>query len=149
MCARRRSSFSLLAQRKGTKRKPKVSAKPKGPPFAGRPRGDCSALLGLCGSGRTRCAAFGRCAQTAARSQRTKHAVACPTKPCAARRLSRAPEEQCGRSLREHPSHALLRIGLRSSVRAEVSKPAHVTALRQAQGGRQGERGDAQREELA
>src|SRR5512139_3875526 len=95
MCARRRSHFLLLAQEKVTKE--------KGPPFAGRPRGDCSALLGFCGSGRTRYALCERCAQTAARSQRTKCAGAHPTKPCAARRLSRAPEEQCGRSLRELP----------------------------------------------
>jgi hypothetical protein len=52
-----------------------------GTPFAGRPRGDFSALLGLGVSRRTRYAACGRCAQTAARSQFTKRAARATPSP--------------------------------------------------------------------
>ena len=52
----------------------------KGDPRRRSARGaDCSAVLGLCGSGRTRYALCERCAQTAARSQTTK-ALARPRK---------------------------------------------------------------------
>ena len=80
MCPRQGSPFSLLRQRKGTKRKATL--------VAGRPRADCSALLGLCGSGRTHYAACGRCVQTAARSQllrrasaRSRKALRCSARP--------------------------------------------------------------------
>ena len=42
---------------------------------------DCSAVLGLCGSGRTHYAACGRCVQTAARSQRLMRAARAPQSP--------------------------------------------------------------------
>jgi hypothetical protein len=86
MSSRQPSPFSLLRQRKGTKRKATL--------LAGRPRADCSALLGLWGSRRTRYALCERCAQTAARSQKTKHAARAAPKPCAARRLTKGTQEK-------------------------------------------------------
>ena len=103
MCPRQGSPFSLLAQRKGTKR--------KGTLLTGRPRADCSALLGLCSSRRTRYAACGRCAQTAARSQLLMRATRAAAKPCAARRFRRGPRA-IRRLLRKHSIHASLRIGV-------------------------------------
>ena len=89
MCPRQGSNFLLLAQEKVTKE--------KGTLLAGRPRADCSALLGLCGSGRNRYAACGRCARTAARSQFTRRAARAPAKPCAARRLTKGPKRKVAR----------------------------------------------------
>ena len=94
---------TLLRQRKGTKR--------KATPLAGRPRADCSALLGLCESGRTHCAACGRCVQTAARSQMWMRADARPAKPCAARRLTRAPRAIRSFAAQTSPVYASLRLG--------------------------------------
>ena len=108
---RRATFFSLLAQRKEGKR--------KGPPFAGPPRADFSALLGLGVSRRTRYAPCGRCAQTAARSQMTKRACARHPKPCAARRLSRAPGNP--RQLRWPRINGSLRIVLGEAMRSEPS----------------------------
>jgi hypothetical protein len=61
-----RPSFLCLPKEK--------KAKERAPRSLGRPRADCSALLGLGVSGRTHSASFARCVQTAARSQMTKRA---------------------------------------------------------------------------
>jgi hypothetical protein len=80
MCPRQGSNFLLLRQKKVTKENRRFRRSQKATLLAGRPRADCSALLGLWGSRRTRYALCERCAQTAARSQKTKHARACSPK---------------------------------------------------------------------
>jgi len=111
MCPRQGNPFSLLRQRKGTKSsrsgsaltwRSQVTRAPKATPLTGRPRADCSAVLGLCRSGRTHYAACGRRVQTTARSQRTK-ALRAPAKPCAPRRLRRAPRAIRSFGFAEHP----------------------------------------------
>src|SRR5687767_779173 len=101
MCPRQGSPFSLLRQRKGTKRKATL--------FAGRPRADCSALLGHGGEGqklatRPLAAALKHLPQVRGRSALTR---ATP-KPCAARRLSKGPK---GNASPSASCHASLRLG--------------------------------------
>ncbi len=108
-CPRQGSNFLLLAQEKVTKE--------KGTLLVGRPRADCSALLGLCSSRRTRYAPCRRCAQTTARSQmwRRAHARCCKALRCST--THQGDPRAIRRPLRGHSIHASLRIG--------EAKPAH------------------------
>jgi len=133
MCPRQGSPFSLLRQRKGTKSsrsgsaltwRSQVTRAPKATPLTGRPRADCSAVLGLCRSGRTHYAACGRCVQTAARSQRTK-ALRAPAKPCAPRRLRRAP-----RAIRSFAAQTFLVPPRCASARAKRASSCRCEARR-------------------
>jgi hypothetical protein len=125
MCARRRSHFLLLRQKKVTKE--------KATPFAGPPRADFSVLLGLGVSRKTRYALCERCAQTVARSQTTKRADAPHPKPCAARRLSRAPNALASfaglvRSTRFASCSVPVPVPVSVSVSVSVSAPLSVRA---------------------
>jgi len=103
MCPRQGSNFLLLAQEKITKE--------KGTPLAGRPGADCSALLGLCGRAELASFAVLTAFKQAARSQFLMRAVARAAKPCAARRLTRAPRAMRSCGSQTFPVYASLRIG--------------------------------------
>ena len=103
MCPRQGSNFLLLAQEKVTKE--------KGTPLAGRPGADCSALLGLCGRAELTSFAVLTALRQAARSQFLMRAGARAAKPCAARRLTRAPRAIRSFASQTFPVHASLRIG--------------------------------------
>ena len=103
MCPRQGSNFSLLRQRKVTKR--------KATPFAGRPRGDCSALLGHCSRAQLASFALLTALRQGARSQMWRRAAHAAAKPCAARRLAGAPrsrEPPASRASHQKP-HRLMR----------------------------------------
>ena len=123
MCPRQGSNFLLLAQEKVTKE--------KGTLIAGRPRADCSALLGLCSSRRTRYAPCGRCAQTAARSQITRGAIAPCCKALRCSTAQKGPKSNTSFAARTfHPRLAAHRLRVRrgpgSSALARPLRGLHV-----------------------
>ena len=121
ICPRQGSNFLLLAQEKVTKE--------KGTPLAGRPRADCSALLGLCGRAELASFAVLTAFKQAARSQFLMRAVARTAKPCAARWLTRAPRAMRSFAAQTSPVYASLRIGKGVTRRTPGSTAARCTAL--------------------
>jgi hypothetical protein len=83
ICPRQGTHFLSLPRKKVSKE--------RGTLVAGRPRADCSALLGLCGRAELASFAALTTLKQAARSQFLRRAARAPAKPCAARRLRRGP----------------------------------------------------------
>ena len=104
---------------------PKESNPRKGPPFAGRPRADCSALLVLWGTRRTRFVRIAHCAQTGvAKSVHEARCACCPKALRCSTALKGPRQSNARRLLRKHPlSSALAQPSLGGDAKRAVSIP--------------------------
>jgi hypothetical protein len=116
MCARQRSNFLLLAQEKVTKE--------KGTLLAGRPRVDCSALLGLWGTRRTHFAACGRCVQTGGAKSEDEARFACRPKALRCSTAHQGAQEKARLRHRVTPRCA----SARSEIKPRAARPAGVVS---------------------
>ena len=116
MCPRQGSNFLLLAQEKVTKE--------KGTLLAGRPRADCSALLGLWGSRRTHFAACGRCVQTGVAKSEDEARCACSPKALRCSTAHQGAQEKARLRHRVTPRFA----SARSAIKPRAARLAGVVS---------------------
>src|SRR5688572_21751926 len=104
MCPRQGSNFLLLRQKKVTKEKATL--------VAGRPRGDCSAVLGLCGRAELASFAALTALRQAARSQFLRRALARCRKALRSSTAQKGPKSNTVVCFTNLPIYASLRLGV-------------------------------------